>query len=129
MRPMPAASVNQMFPSGPSAIEFGAAPGEIPAVKSGSRVPAGVIRPIAPDPLVNHRLPSGPATMSRGPPVVATSWKLLSLSRRRPTMSGPDSTIQMLPSGPAAIPRGLPEVVPAGNSTIPPIGVTLATFL
>ena len=115
MRPMPAASVNQTFPSGPSAIEFGFAPGEMPAVKSGSRAPAGVIRPIAPDPLVNHRLPSGPATMSRGPPVVTNSWRPMSLSGQTSDHVGPHSAIQMLPSGPAAIPSGLPAVVPAGK--------------
>src|SRR5215204_4755194 len=129
MRPMPSLSVNQMLPSGPSAIEFGAAPGAIPAVKSGRSVPAGVIRPIAPDPLVNHRTPSGPATMSSGCPVVANCWKLPSLGRRRPIVSGPVSANQMFPSGPAAIPRGLPAVVPAGNCVMPPAAVTLATLL
>src|SRR5437870_3518512 len=66
MRPMPLASVNQMFPSAPAVIVKAPAEG----VESGNSVmtPAGVMRPIwsALD-SVNQRLPSGPTVIPAGP--------------------------------------------------------------
>jgi hypothetical protein len=66
--------------------------------------------------------------MSSGSPLVPNSWKLPSLSRRRPTVAGQLSTSQMLPSGPTVIARGLPVVVPGGKCATPPAVVTPAIF-
>ena len=72
-------------------------------------VPRGVIRPILlPRCSVNHRLPSGPAAMSRGKLSVAGRAYSVMMPPGviRPILSPSDSVNQRLPSGPAAIPTG-----------------------
>jgi hypothetical protein len=70
----PSSSVNQRFPSGPSAIPHGS----LPAVGMLNSVttPDGVIRPIVFAVVsVNHRLPSGPLVIPNGlPPLGIGNW-------------------------------------------------------
>src|SRR5215510_1130209 len=89
--------------------------------------PSRVIRPIAPRDSVNHRLPSGPATIPVGwrfgwmpseNSVISPSGVI------RPTRPPPGSVNHRLSSGPSAMSIArLPDERPSRNSVISPSGV------
>src|SRR5215813_14174953 len=82
----------------------------------------GVMRPIAPLPSVNHRLPSGAATMSCGLLLAVGSGNSVMVfglaGLIRPTWLPVISTNQRLPSGPAVMPAGRMSADDMGNSVM-----------
>ena len=93
----------------------------MPALNSVT-TPSGVIRPIRLklECSVNHRLPSGPAVMSRGARTGGDAGAELGDDPERvirPIRSPPSSVNHRLPSGPAVMPIGSASaVMPALNS-------------
>src|SRR5688572_22678063 len=128
---LPPSSTNQRWSSGPAVMPCGRLP---PANGTTNSVmtPAGVIRPIcAVLDSVNHRLPSGPATMSAGPtgmlpgatgsvysvttPVVVMRPILLLLLPSRIS-----SVNHSASSGPAVMPTGALDAVGSENKVMSP---------
>ena len=71
---------------------------------------------------VNQRLPSGPATMSKGqrPAMPSENSEITPLVVIRPILLEPFSVNQRLPSGPRAMPQGMANLVGTANSVIEP---------
>src|SRR5919202_1498183 len=98
-------------------------------------VPLGVMRPIpgsAPA-CVNHRLPSGPSSMSWGE-LFAVSPGVNSVTVPSGVMRPiapplPVAVYQTLPSGPAAMPVGLSWVPPLNSDMTPPVVTRPIWFL
>src|ERR1700682_528405 len=128
----PPDSVNQIFRSGPAAKPYA----RLPSGRANVVItPLGVILPMAPlsgEPLVvdcvNHRLPSGPATIALSENSSSAPYRYSVMTPLGVTfaiaLNRPDSTNQRLPSGPATISRGpLDGPLGIGNSVTAPAGV------
>lgn len=87
-----------------------------------------VMRPMLfPKDKMNHRLPSGPAVMPKGPLLTGAMWNSSKLPAVviRPMLPTMDSANHRLPSGPVVIPSGRLLCVGIGNSVRLPLVVML----
>src|ERR1041385_3371078 len=118
---LPGTSANHRLPSRPVATANGDA--LTVGITNSVSAPAVVMRPILlPIFSVNHRLPSGPATMPAGWPAAGNSVTVPAVVIR-PTLPAIDSVNQRFPSGPAVMKPEKAIAVGMLNSVITPAGV------
>src|SRR2546422_9944825 len=85
-----------------------------------------VILTIFPTCTVNHKLPSGPAVISTGPPPLGTEYSvIIPVVVILPILSVPYSANHRLPSGPVVIPFMLVPLVGSGYAVTAPAVVIL----